>query len=216
MPVLKLLFNLIWPDTCIGCDRLWTQLCTKCGQHITFWENTRIGTDKLHLYPGLRAIYSAVEYIDLSTKLVKIVKFSGYWQYTKIMAILTVLQCAKLIRKQKVDVLIPVPIHPRRRAERSFNQTEKFASHLSALLNIPVEMKTLERNVYRKKQSLQNKNQRHSLENDFSVQGTALKNKTICLVDDVFTTGATLSACARALEKAQPKKIIALTFARAR
>lgn len=132
------------------------------------------------------------------------------------MAILIVLQCYKELRRQKIDVFVPVPVHPKRKSERGFNQTEKLARQLAQLLNKPVNIKSLIRTTYRKKQSLQNKQERHSLENDFALRGRNLTNKTICLIDDVFTTGATLSACARALEKTQPKKIIAMTFARAR
>ncbi|MCD8484763.1 hypothetical protein LRY60_04150 [Candidatus Woesebacteria bacterium] len=117
--------DFLWPPICIGCGRVGTQLCRICGNHLTFWDNSRTGLESLQLSPSLRRVYSAVEYIDDAQKIVKAVKFSGYWTYTTLMAQLIVLQCGHRLRQEKIDVLVPVPIHPRRRRERGFNQTEK-------------------------------------------------------------------------------------------
>lgn len=114
-----------------------------------------------------------------------------------------------------VDYIIPVPLHPKRFHERGYNQITSFCKSLEENLNIPVLDNVLIKNEYLKSQTFKNKELR--LENNkkaFTVQNTEnLNGKHFLIVDDVFTTGATLESCAREILKIENAKVSILTIA---
>jgi ComF family protein len=112
------------------------------------------------------------------------------------------------------DVVVPVPLHPRREYERGFNQADDLARHLG----LPV-VPLLKRVVHTQSQIELPKEQRlENVQNAFAfVPAPASRLQVpavVVLVDDVSTTGATLDACARALKNAGVKEVRALTAAR--
>jgi len=115
-----------------------------------------------------------------------------------------------------VDVIVPVPLHRRRRRERGFNQAEVLAREIGRLKGIPVESRALikMRNVA---QTSLERNERASNVRDAYRCGKAerLQAKTVLLVDDVFTTGSTLRECAGVLKHAGVKDVRAVTVAQA-
>jgi ComF family protein len=120
------------------------------------------------------------------------------------------------LRMHPADVLIPVPIHRARRRKRGFNQAELIAELLSRILSIPVSSGNLLKTKNTIPQTgLTGKCRPINLKNSFSVlTPSTLVGKSIILVDDVRTTGATLDACAIELQNAGIKKISAFTLAR--
>ncbi|WP_317168364.1 MULTISPECIES: ComF family protein [unclassified Polaribacter] len=114
-----------------------------------------------------------------------------------------------------VDVIIPVPLHPKKRRERGYNQVSKFGETLSHHLEKPFVENILLRTSTSKTQTFKARFERFN-NNDTKFQLsnlTALKNKHILLIDDVITTGATLEACAKELQKIEGVKISILTMA---
>jgi competence protein ComFC len=109
------------------------------------------------------------------------------------------------------DVVVPVPLHPRREYQRGFNQAEDLASHLG----VPVA-RLLARVKHTRSQIELPADQRHSnVANAFGYRPSALGiPKVVVLVDDVSTTGATLEACATVLKRNGVKDVRALTAAR--
>lgn len=114
------------------------------------------------------------------------------------------------------DLIIPVPLHPLKRKEREFNQADRLAAALGAATGIPVEKRIVKRVLPTQTQTLLSREQRaRNMRNAFAVEKPRpLVGKRIVLVDDVLTTGATTSACARALRKAGAKDVIVWTVAR--
>lgn len=109
-------------------------------------------------------------------------------------------------------VLVPIPLHPRRKRRRGFNQSELIARDLGRILNIP--SRPLLRRVLptRPQTSLGMDERQRNMERAFAAE----KNegyKLAILIDDVKTTGATLDEAARALKKAGIKRVWAITFA---
>lgn len=112
----------------------------------------------------------------------------------------------------QVDAVVPVPLHPRRRRERGFNQAADLAHHLG----LPV----VEALVRRK--STPSQTTLHAAERQDNMRGAfgatkrvqPLHGASIVLVDDVRTTGATLDACAQVLKEAGVRAVFALTAAR--
>lgn len=107
-----------------------------------------------------------------------------------------------------VDYLIPVPLHKSRERWRGYNQSEYICRGLSEGLGIPMLKGVVIRHKKSKTQS-QLKGSEHrksNVEGIFSVTNAELLNgKSIFLVDDVITTGATIISCALAIQKAAPK-----------
>jgi len=104
---------------------------------------------------------------------------------------------------QKTDLILPVPLHPRRLRERGYNQSAFFAQGLSVAMGVPWSEKYLLRDAYTLTQTQKSRIERFSnVDGAFSLQHTGhLAGKQILLVDDVLTTGATLEACGNLLLK---------------
>jgi len=115
------------------------------------------------------------------------------------------------------DMLVPVPLHKSRQADRGFNQAQLICRRLSRLLNVPLARFHLERIRPTPSQfTMQSKKERReNLKGAFSVKDRhPFGGKRICLVDDVVTTGSTLGACADALVKSGANRVVAVTVAR--
>ena len=113
------------------------------------------------------------------------------------------------------DIVIPVPLHSRRLRWRGFNQAEILARSLG--LDVPIEATVLTRNRFTTSQvSMRTRMHRiNNLKGAFTAQHTNnIKNKSVLLIDDVITTGATLNECAKVLLESGAKDVSALVIAR--
>jgi ComF family protein len=113
-------------------------------------------------------------------------------------------------------VLVPVPLHPRRKRERGFNQAELLAAELGRRLGVPVAASALVRRACTPAQTgLSAAERRKNVAGAFAVRRRAqVVARVVVLVDDVVTTGATARACARALREAGAKDVRLLSAAR--
>ncbi|HEY0659371.1 MAG TPA: ComF family protein [Pyrinomonadaceae bacterium] len=119
---------------------------------------------------------------------------------------------------QNADLIIPVPLSKKRLLERGFNQAAILAKILGKETKIKVDANSLVRNIHTPmhRAAMDRKAREATVKNAFEVSRAELiKNKTILLVDDVFTSGATVSNCAEALKKEGAGKVYVLTVARA-
>jgi competence protein ComFC len=119
------------------------------------------------------------------------------------------------------DIIIPIPLHPRRLRWRGFNQSSLLAKHISENLlpHMPIESKEniLTRTRYTPPQmQIKNYSQRkENIRGAFSItDAEKIKNKIILLVDDIATTGSTIFECARVLKNAGAKEVYAVVIAR--
>jgi ComF family protein len=117
---------------------------------------------------------------------------------------------------QHIDAIVPVPLFPRRERQREFNQAEHLARTLSRAVGAPVLSGHLRRVKETGTQTkLDAAARRANMRGAFAVrQGNVFAGRRIVLVDDVFTTGATLDSCARMLHQEGVVDVIALTVAR--
>lgn len=114
------------------------------------------------------------------------------------------------------DVIVPVPLHPRRLQERGFNQSLELARRLVPTWGPRVDGSSLVRvRNTRPQRGLGRKDRHHNLKDAFVVRGDSLKRKRVLLVDDVMTTGSTLATCTRVLRKGGAKRVDVLVVARA-
>jgi ComF family protein len=116
-----------------------------------------------------------------------------------------------------VDVLVPVPLHKKRLRERGFNQAALLARQLSEQVELAVDEQTLVRQRATASQiHLDPEERKRNVYDAFRCATSALAGRRVLLIDDVYTTGATLEACAVALEESGTQCVQALTLARAR
>jgi ComF family protein len=116
----------------------------------------------------------------------------------------------------QVDAIAPVPLHSRKKREREFNQAACLAHALGSEFRVPVCDQALRRVKDTFTQTaLDAKGRAANLRNAFVAdQGESIRGKRLVLVDDVFTTGATMDSCARILIKAGARDVVALAVAR--
>lgn len=126
------------------------------------------------------------------------------------------LMISALPREIDIDIIIPVPLHPSRLRVREFNQSLLLADQLGRHLARPVSATHLVRITATDPQTTLPRQARlRNMRNAFEVHRPQdLTDKRILLVDDVYTTGATLNECAKTLRKADSGPVFALTLAR--
>jgi competence protein ComFC len=116
------------------------------------------------------------------------------------------------------DLIIPVPLHPSRERARGFNQAALLARELSRLSTLPLDEHSVVRRVHteRHRAGMDARSRRESVAGAFAVRHTdSIKGRRVLLIDDVFTTGATVSTCAAVLKDAGAEEVFVLTIARA-
>jgi ComF family protein len=116
------------------------------------------------------------------------------------------------------NLIVPVPLHPERERQRGFNQALLLARELARLSVLPLDEHSVVRRIHteRHRAGMDAKARRQSVSEAFAVRHPKLiAGQCVLLVDDVFTTGATVSACAAALKDAGAEEVFVLTIARA-
>ncbi len=233
------IIDLLFPLECLGCGRKDQIICPRCFLNISFNEvqscpgcgkNQEWGEVCRHCQPNFffDGIISITQYNDLIAQMVKKFKYYNlqslmhiwqkiiehFWQNRMKNKIFNLSLAPKIL--QRPDLLIPVPLHPRRYRWRGFNQAEKLAHIL--VVHWPSAVLDCASLIRRHPTAFQAKtNLRHRFTNikgAFSWQGKSLKNKKIILIDDVITSGATLNECAKALKQAGASKVWGVVLAR--
>src|ERR1035437_10025068 len=143
-------------------------------------------------------------------------KYQRALWFENFLADLLLREAVPVLRGQNWDFIVPVPLHPLKQREREFNQAELLAQPLSRAANIPLNNKILQRTAPTATQTLLTREQRAAnMKNAFAVRpGVRLDAKRIIVLDDVFTTGATTSACAEVLRGAGAREVCVWTVAR--
>jgi ComF family protein len=123
--------------------------------------------------------------------------------------------CLKQLDWQ-VDLVVPVPLGVARQAQRGYNQAALLAKPLALASTLPYRTDALAKTRETRSQvGLTVDQRRQNVQGSFAARAQVVRDKTILLVDDVATSGATLSACALALRSVGAKEIYAITLARA-
>jgi competence protein ComFC len=159
---------------------------------------------------------SAVVARDPVLEVIHRYKYQRALWFEPFLADLLVRAAVPVLGQQKPSMLVPVPLHPTKQREREFNQAERLARRLGAAMQIPVNNRLLRRVVPTRTQTQLSRQERlANVRNAFAMRGSQrLNGERIVLVDDVLTTGATTSACARVLTAAGAGEVCVWTVAR--
>jgi ComF family protein len=166
--------------------------------------------------PSFEAGFSLGPYEGGLRTLIHELKFRGRRRVAERLAALAAPDAARAGLLTSGAVLVPVPLHPRRREERGFNQSELLALALGRRSGLPVIADVLVRRKQTRSQTgLSAAQRRANVEGAFAVRGRGrVAGRAVVLVDDVVTTGATALACARALRDAGAREVRLLSLAR--
>ena len=144
-------------------------------------------------------------------------KYQGERQLVKVFGDLLYPLFQTAFHDHPVDLIAPVPLHIKRLRERGFNQSLLLARALSKRTGIPYYGRLLKKIKHTPVQTeLRGRERRKNVKGAFRAEDIEIiGGKTIVLVDDVYTTGATINECARTLLKAGAARVSAITLARA-
>ncbi len=203
----KTISDLLFPIQCLGCGQEGNFICFNCFKKLPF--NTK---------PIKNNLLIASYYENpLIKQLIHRYKYDFVKDLAKPLGLLMVKRLQEVRPQLKLDlVLIPIPLHPRRLRWRGFNQAELLVQQISQKLNIPVNNNLLIRTKHTLPQmGIQNAQQRReNIEQAFALSKEInLSNKTLILIDDISTTGATLEQAVQALQPLQAKQIWKLVVA---
>tara|TARA_B110000977_G_scaffold109419_2_gene142422 strand:- start:126 stop:707 length:582 start_codon:yes stop_codon:yes gene_type:complete len=180
-------------------------------------NNTKIGK----ALRGRVKIEKGVFFIDFSKKEgIQQVLHSIKYQNQKKLGIYMAEQMAQKLGTdffRDIDVLIPVPLHPKKNKIRGYNQAELIAQGVYNFKAIPINTTSLIRVLFTESQTNKNRlNRWRNVQDAFELKDKDdLNKKHVLLLDDVFTTGATLEACIKTLQKEIDCKCSILTLVRA-
>ena len=114
----------------------------------------------------------------------------------------------KQMEELAIDGIVPVPVHPRKKRNRGYNQAEILAMELGKRMKVPVYKDYLVRKIDTNPQKeLNDKARMKNLKNAFKIGRNKIELKKVLLVDDIYTSGATIEACTRILLSANAEKV---------
>lgn len=195
-------------ENCIGkIQYIQEPRCMKCGKQI---ESSDVEycydcEQKKHNYNRGVAVYA---YTDGIKQSLYRFKYQGKREYACFYGLEAAKHCKMYIDRWGIDLIIPVPMYAAKQKKRGYNQAELIALELGKNLNIPVDTG----NLIRSKKTIPMKElndieRRKNIENAFHMKANVVKYKKILLVDDIYTTGATIDKCAEVLQKHEAKEI---------
>lgn len=228
--------SLLFPASCAGCahpvlEETDSPLCPDCARQLPRatppWCRV-CGLSLANLGAGIdlclgcknlphafdRAI-SPLRYEGVAKNLVLNLKYQGRLSLAPFLAHGMKQAVLERLGPDPADAVVPVPLHPTRLRERTFNQARALARQLARELHLPCwDQQLIRQKATRSQAELPRKERLANVEGAFGVRpDPKIRLARILLVDDVFTTGATVDACAKALKGAGASRVIVVTVA---
>ena len=213
--MLNKIINYVYPKVCGFCNKIISEeyTCKNCQEKLKY------------MYESERQLVSVNKYFDI---LICAYKYKGIirskilqYKFKNKKYLYTTLS-QRLIEllnmySNEIDIIIPVPIHFMRAFNRGYNQSFLIARFIAQKMDKELKNNILKKVRNNKPQSLLTANKRkNNVYNAYKlIRADAIKGKTILLIDDIYTTGATVNECSKVLKENGAKKIIVATVAKA-
>ncbi len=219
MNIAEYAIRFIYPPRCFVCGSLmdfWSEdfICGKCMKNISYAENGQDYGYSLKNKFGINIYFdygAAVFNYRYVKKSIERLKYNNETYLSKAAAEIMCDFSQKTGLLNNADILVPVPISKKRMKERGYNQAFILADGISKNLGISCIKDVLIRNIDTKPQNLLGPYERiENVKNAFSINNKYLKmikNKNVVIIDDIFTTGATINECAMALKENGAAKV---------
>ena len=218
----KGLISLIHPDLCISC-RIYEpysseDMCLSCLNTLPYIKSVNDARSALigkEYFPEDYALFMALFYYRKESyvaEMIHRIKYQGQYKIARKLG----KQLGRFLQDKtswKNYVLVPVPIHPKRKRERGFNQAEEMAFGIRQAIDLPIDSDCLIRKTYEGSQTTKDKTQRVDLlDQSFGLSEGHFSHRRVLLIDDVVTTGATLKACTSLLKEQKVEEISIATL----
>ncbi|MCK4596088.1 ComF family protein [candidate division WOR-3 bacterium] len=235
MNLLRDLIDLIIPPLCCVCKRrlkndekilctdcysrirlITPPYCERCGRPLPNLDINVCNTCIVEKHP-FSYVRAVSPYEGIIEGLIILLKYNGKRQTSKILGGLM----SKVVKMEETyrncELIVPVPLHTTRKRERGYNQAELLGNELSSELNIPIIPDALIRTRATPSQTkLPTEHRKKNVLGAFSInkrRQELFRGKTVLLVDDVFTTGATLNECTKTLIKGKTTDVLGIVCA---
>ncbi|MDD2564256.1 MAG: ComF family protein [Salinivirgaceae bacterium] len=198
--------NLFYPRLCAGCGEPLikgeSHVCLRClyQMHRTGFHNVRDNRIEQLFWGKVQVKYAtAYSFYHKESNLQHMIhklKYHGEKEIGYVLGVELGLDLKDSVFNE-VDIIVPIPLHPKRQRKRGYNQAEWIANGISSVMNRPVDTTSVLRAVATETQTKKGRFERwQNVENIFEIADTELlKHKHILVVDDVITTGSTIEAC---------------------
>lgn len=197
-------------DKCFGNLHYIKNACQVCGDEVGEFDKICESCKKKK--PYFTRVYAPFVYETDARHMVHLLKYNGGRYIVKSMGMFMVekLKSAKI----NVDFIIPIPLAKSRLKTRGYNQSELLANFVGKEMNIPVLTDVVERVKNTHTQTDFDASERaENMKNAFrALNYSVFKGKNVLLIDDIITTGATMSELAKVIKPHKPKNIYGLTF----
>lgn len=224
-PLTEMLLDMLFPPRCVGCKRRGGWICGRCGDGLPVvpGDGCPICGDPRgdgavcfrcrHDPPEFDSLRGAFLYEGTMQQAIRQLKYHGSWQLARPLALRAL---AVIGPVGPPDLIVPVPLHPNRLAQRGYNQSALLARTIGQVVGVPVAEERLRRIKDTRAQVLLTGPRRwDNVRDAFEASPGRLDGVSVLLVDDVATTGSTLRAAAAALKHAGATRVEALVIARA-
>ena len=187
MKLIETILDFIFPTKCGICNKIGKEyICENCYKEIKKYMYINTNSD----------IFYMLKYRDIVRDRMIAFKFND--------------------KPYLYDIIIPIPMYKNKKTKRGYNQSELFAKGISKALKIPVSVNLLIKQRDTLMQSSLGKNERaKNVQNAYEIKNMEkINNKNILLVDDIYTTGATINECKRIIMRAGATKVGVLIIAK--
>ena len=227
MKLIDTALDFIFPPTCGICNKIGEgYICEKCYKEIEKYLynnkiyyrniNKKISKTKTFDTKLETDIFYLLQYKDIIREKMIQYKFNDKSYLYKMF-------CKILVKNKKAceflksyDIIIPVPMSKEKKSIRGYNQTELIAKEIAKYFDIQVDTKNLIKEKHTPMQSSLGKNERiKNVQNVYKVlYPEKIKGKSILILDDIYTTGATVNECMKVLQRAGTKNIGTIIIAK--
>lgn len=228
MSLWKKCLGMLYPQTCYFCGKISKEcVCSDCGKQVEYLEEPRCKKC------GKPIRYEEQEYChDCTERLFYYEQGKSLWLHKgpvrwsvyqfkyrnrRIFAEFYAKEWKRIygekLKEWEIDVIIPIPLHKKRRRKRGYNQAEILARELQKVCHIPMDTKSVIRTVNtRPQKELNDKERKKNLSKAFRVTKHWKKAKNVLLIDDIYTTGNTIDSVAQILKQKGVEKVYFLTI----
>jgi ComF family protein len=223
--MLNALLNLFFPKVCYGCNNYLNDnendICISC-RHSLPVTNFHFNDDNtvLKTFYGRVKVEHATALLRFEKKgivqhLIHELKYKGKEQIGVLLGNWLGGELATVDAYKNIDLVIPVPLHPKKLRKRGYNQVAKFGQQIAEALNVAYKDDVLLKVTNTESQTLKTRLFRwNDTDELFTLKNTkSIENKHLLLVDDLITTGATMEACIRVLNQVPTAKISVASMA---
>ncbi len=221
--------NLFFPDCCASCQGILLsgekKICTTCRANLPFTHFHKLNPQEnlvCQKFYGKMPVRFGLAFFKFTKsgkvqRLLHLIKYQNKPELAQILGEWYSSELANSNLNTAFDVIVPVPLHPKKLKIRGYNQSEYFGKGLAKYLQSNFAPSALIRNIATETQTKKSRWERwENVAQVFEVQKPEIiQNKHILLVDDVITTGATLEACGKALLKAEALSVSVAAIAMA-